>query len=79
MTLETAKRARDILDKIRSIRNLIDRIRTSDMINISGYNKLENVFEIGCTKTNSYGAVVKHIIDGLEDDIQELEKELARL
>lgn len=79
MTVETAERARNILSEIRRIRSLIDRIRASDMINISGYSKLENVFEIECTKANSYGAVVKHIIDGLEDDIQELEKELARL
>lgn len=79
MTVETAERARDILNEIRRLKNMIEQLRACDTVIIRGCQKFETHFEADCSKSNSLGMIVKHIIDGLENDIRELEAELESL
>lgn len=79
MTVETAERARDILAEIRRLKNMIEQLEACDIVTIRGCRKLETHFEVECSKSNSRGMIVKHIINGLERDIQELEEELGSL
>ena len=79
MTVETAKRACDILSEIKRLKNMIEQLKACDIVTIRGCRKLETHFEIECSKSNSRGIIINHIINGLKHDIQELEEELGSL
>lgn len=83
MTVDKAKKASRILEEIEELRSMVNKFRECNRVVIQGRipspKNDADVFTIDCVKEREESRYVKYIIDGLNNDIRELELSLERL
>lgn len=79
MTVETAQRAKEILEELEALRYVRKRVLSASNIKILLIEK-ETTFDTIRSKTDDPSSrYIQYIVDGIDIDIKKLEYELSRL
>lgn len=80
MTVETAERARDILEEIRALTRRRKEFEESESIFIQPVFENGGTVTIRCSKSdNDNYRYIKYLLDGIDSDLAHLQQELKRL
>ena len=79
MTLEKAERAKEILDSLKVLRDVKNKFVKAEKVLIQSYDKHDIFMTFNCFPENEEGKYIKYILEGIDSDIDKLEKDLARL
>lgn len=81
MTVETAEIARDILAKIKRLQDIESALDEADNVAIKAYIHGSCNMTLDCRK-DKFGEpnrYLKYLMDGIEEEIEDLQKQLSRL
>lgn len=79
MTLEKAERAKEILDILKVLRDVKNKFIKAEKVIIQSYDQHGVSMTFTCYPENEEGRYIKYILEGIDSDIDKLEKDLARL